>query len=1076
MQINKTLKTSMFLIILILNLAVAYGIEYNNEETKTTLNDFSWCFDNPFGTDYNLMKENFIVYQDNFGTDLTDAKLYVRAEAKQSIEVCKNKDVCQDVEYTRINNITLKSEKYKISECEPISKCKYEDVNVVDWFDVEETNILMKTADRFCYIGKRNSKTGSQKIDMNFIYEDENIKVDVVKDNKMWWNESYGSKINLDCSNMPYGTPIAINGSNGFMINGEKQIVWSYCAGNETAIYYNDETDYVIANETDSLPFEVEFGNGTSYEPMSVWSNYYAHVYHSGTDIMIDSLNSVNLTEVGTITQSDGVFGLANDYTHANSNQGLTTGLDDVWCRQHTARVHTNTGHVETTIGMGGRTHVIRFFQSGQIGIGYVAPSWAFLLSGVVPNLNQWYDITHCYEKATKLEIYVDGVSKNSVEGKTIITSTTDIFSIGSDNVNGFDGDIDEVRESLGILSSDFIEDQYYNTQGITGYATLGETLQNEIKTNISVMAYTDTTKSVVLEGEDWRTWVNFSYELNGSSLGNNGFCNATINNAIKENYIKDIGTNLTITNTPLVTEITGLPQEGYIQDYLVVDACKDTTNNIKQMTISTNYSSSYDISYSNIPNCDTGYQRFAIHDSNSSGATSIQLTISTNGGTPKPIKIINSRRGIDREHNHLETIFFNETLNAYIGEELEFYEHGDKNISVNCYANISGVQNLTTVYTLVVENTPPEIFFDLLSDYYTGDQIIMSSTLTARYPLISTLNISGGCSDDDLFNAGYSLYYTINSSLIASGTFLANGLTLLPAKVEMPSSLFSTSNLFLDGDLSYTITGYCNDTQNNITYDTTIFKVVNDRPIISFDDVSPLNIYDPATIGWSCSDTEEETLTNRLFIDGLSVYSGVSENYLFSPTNYSSYAFNVSCEDSLRSTTNDTLTVIYSVGTSGNMSCVYDETPYIKEGFGDLTERNKIQWICSFPNKTIEYDCFTYVTFEGSLIQANPPEHYLESEKIDSFSSHNGIVKVWFLETDLRDGKSLDFRAECSGNDSSSEFFQARITPQYKDPYEMADRMIDAKNNKSYWIMGFILFILLFMFIGLLIKKAKGN
>ena len=157
-------------------------------------------------------------------------------------------------------------------------------------------------------------------------------------------------------------------------------------------------------------------------------------------------------------------------------------------------------------------------------------------------------------------------------------------------------------------------------------------------------------------------------------------------------------------------------------------------------------------------------------------------------------------------------------------------------------------------------------------------------------------------------------------------------------------------------------------------------------------------------------------------------------------------------------------------------MVCVYDETPYIREGIGDLTERNKIQWVCTFSNKSIDYDCYTYVTFDGSLIQANPPEHYLDNEKIDSFQSNNGIIKVWFLETDLRDGKAVDFRVECSGNDTSQEYFQARITPQYKDPYEMADRMIDAKENKSYWIMGTMLLIMAFIFVGILIRKAKGQ
>ncbi len=85
------------------------------------------------------------------------------------------------------------------------------------------------------------------------------------------WEESYQYRMNISCENLDDGVPIVVNGSGGFTINGHKQIVWTYCSGTGTALYYNDHTDYIIANNTQRLPMEVEYGDAMDYQNTSVW-------------------------------------------------------------------------------------------------------------------------------------------------------------------------------------------------------------------------------------------------------------------------------------------------------------------------------------------------------------------------------------------------------------------------------------------------------------------------------------------------------------------------------------------------------------------------------------------------------------------------------------------------------------------------------------------------------------------------------------------------------------------------------------------------------------------------------------
>ena len=80
-----------------------------------------------------------------------------------------------------------------------------------------------------------------------------------------WWNVSYSWKIPINCTNIANTTlPIALNGTNGITFNGTNHAIWAYCVPT-LAVYFNNATNYIIANDTALQPFEVEYGGGNKH-------------------------------------------------------------------------------------------------------------------------------------------------------------------------------------------------------------------------------------------------------------------------------------------------------------------------------------------------------------------------------------------------------------------------------------------------------------------------------------------------------------------------------------------------------------------------------------------------------------------------------------------------------------------------------------------------------------------------------------------------------------------------------------------------------------------------------------------
>lgn len=142
-----------------------------------------------------------------------------------------------------------------------------------------------------------------------------------------WQNTSYNHKYLLECENMDEGFPFYFN----VTLNGSEQIIWTYCMGDGTALYYNDSTTYMIANDTERLPFEVEDGDGTSWHHTEVWQEVAVYLLNNADD----SLENYNLT-TNAGTQVTGKIDGAYEFTGSESNglEGSRNGFsftgDDV--------------------------------------------------------------------------------------------------------------------------------------------------------------------------------------------------------------------------------------------------------------------------------------------------------------------------------------------------------------------------------------------------------------------------------------------------------------------------------------------------------------------------------------------------------------------------------------------------------------------------------------------------------------------------------------------------------------------------------------------------------------------------
>jgi len=149
------------------------------------------------------------------------------------------------------------------------------------------------------------------------------------------------------------------------------------------------------------------------------------------------------------------------------------------------------------------------------------------------------------------------------------------------------------------------------------------------------------------------------------------------------------------------------------------------------------------------------------------------------------------------------------------------------------------------------------------------------------------------------------------------------------------------------------------------------------------------------------------------------------------------------------------------------DMTCDYDINPLIN------IVGNKIDWKCTIPNSSINYNCISYVKQGTDTIQTNPQQKTYSSgvvpvqqETREFFTATNGLVNPYFTTENLKPDIQYIFGVECSypGGTLKSEHY---VTPLYRSLEDVAYRGVWLKDNIGFIVGGAIAFIVI---VGLII------
>ncbi|MBW3019359.1 LamG domain-containing protein, partial [Candidatus Woesearchaeota archaeon] len=301
-----------------------------------------------------------------------------------------------------------------------------------------------------------------------------------------WWDDSYDYRFKIDCSDVAAGTPIVVNGSDGFSIDGHNQLVWTVCGSNNLSVYFNNYTDYVVANENGQVAFEVETGTGTSYNPEDIWSDYKA-VFHGNVNgsYQDSTVNENDGTINGSVfEENNGIVDGAYYFDGSDDYVSLPLSLSpEDYDISYAVWFKTNSTGVKHRLLIGGtktdESDWFYFGMNGQHKIQFNAddgsnPTGLIVTSGTY-NDGNWHLATLTRDASNdNFTLFVDA---NWIGSDTNIDSGIHLNQINVGAYTAaqwsFEDMIDEVRVYNGTLSGDEIYQTYQNTLGISGYGTL---------------------------------------------------------------------------------------------------------------------------------------------------------------------------------------------------------------------------------------------------------------------------------------------------------------------------------------------------------------------------------------------------------------------------------------------------------------------------------------------------------------------------------------------------------------------------------------------------------------------------
>ncbi|MBN2053200.1 hypothetical protein JW756_06880 [Candidatus Woesearchaeota archaeon] len=325
---------------------------------------------------------------------------------------------------------------------------------------------------------------------------------DYTYDEYAWWNANFTYRLNISCSQVSDGFPIVVNGSNGFSLGGYQQIVWVACQNNTgLAVYYNNYSSYILANNSVQVPFEVERGNASSYNSVQAWDYFNRvnsqnnsnspYIFHlNSNNTVVDSI-SVN-SGYSNLTQSKGMVdgGLLSDGSETSTKllsyhdiHELVPGNMTIMFIFNGTTLLSNENYFMHNYD-GTNYYVLFAHSTGYIDISFVSsgnldfrftPTSAVMTNGskhlIVISKVPGYNVNN-------FTSYFDGAIYNKsslIDTLSATTSTTNqVWGRRTQGDFPINFTLDEVRVLNYTMSASEVNMTWFNLLGVSGYGSLG--------------------------------------------------------------------------------------------------------------------------------------------------------------------------------------------------------------------------------------------------------------------------------------------------------------------------------------------------------------------------------------------------------------------------------------------------------------------------------------------------------------------------------------------------------------------------------------------------------------------------
>lgn len=571
-----------------------------------------------------------------------------------------------------------------------------------------------------------------------------------------WWDLSYAQRYNISCTGMTDGTPILINGSAGFNINGNQQYGWTYCMGTGTAVYYNDETDWVVANDTVQLPVEIESGDSSDYTPSSVWDASYLAVWHcsenTGTTVSdsADSSASFNGTMNVSSWSSSGRVGNACYPNHLMRIQqdvifdtGYTNFTIQFWVNHDVDYSGASPGRTDHIFGMGGSgldiharwentAQDIRWYRFSG-GESYDDSS------GLSMTASTWYLQTYVHGTGVSNILQVNNVTEISIAtGKTNIAQDN-TFAVGAHSTGGsaIDAVIDEVRILKRGMGTAEINSIYQNMLGTSGFGSISGHDGISDSAPVVNLDYPATGTAIYIQNVTLRCNITDDNDIVNVSLWANTTGSWALN---RTTVVSGSG------NTSFIAEfnLTGLDNGIYSWNCVAYDDANQSGAESSNFTFTVDFWIFDRILYTSSPHETTSSNiTLYINITDASKIDDINATLTWNNTVYTPSETSNNSKYMFRYEVDIPLIAVNNTNITFYWNYTVYYTDGGS------YANTTLQNNHTVIYGYSLSALTA-------GSNYVENQVVPTSATLFNYPQTATLALSVNFNGSDT-NLSYS-------------------------------------------------------------------------------------------------------------------------------------------------------------------------------------------------------------------------------------------------------------------------------------------------------------------------------